>query len=87
MRRKITPCYEALYTGGDPGPPEASDVQDIDDSVLCADADGAEGAAPWSFDGLNPRIARVATTYKLRSLSYYILRLAARAFAVFSTDP
>ena len=26
LRRKITPCYETLYTGGDPGPPEVSDV-------------------------------------------------------------
>ena len=62
MRREITPRYEALYTGGDPEPPEASDVQDVDDSVPCADADGAEAAAPWSFDGLNPHIARIATT-------------------------
>ena len=27
LRRKITPCYETLSTGGAPGPPEASDVR------------------------------------------------------------
>ena len=36
------------------------------------------------FDGLNTHIARVAITYKIRSISYYLLRLVARAFAVFS---
>ena len=67
LRREITPRYETLYTGGDPGPPDARDVRGTDDSVPCADADGAKAAAPWSscmtaFDGLSERIARVATT-------------------------
>ena len=93
LRHEITPRYETLYTGGDPGPPEANDVRGVDDSAPCADADGAEVAAPWSscmktaFDGLNERIACVVTTWKLCSISYYRLQLAARAFAVFSTDP
>ena len=68
MRRKITPCYETCYTGDDPGSPEARDVRGVDDSVPCTNADGAEAAASWSscmtvFDGLNERIARVATMY------------------------
>ena len=70
MRREITttPRYETLYTGGDPGPHEASDVRGVDDGGPCADADGAEATATWSscmaaFDGLNERITRVCSYY------------------------
>ena len=67
LRRKITPRYETLYTGGDPGPSEASDAWGVDDSVPYVDVDEVGAAAPWSscmtaFDGLNEHIARVATT-------------------------
>ena len=42
LRRKITPCYEILYTEGFPGPPQASDVPGDDDVGPCVDANGAE---------------------------------------------
>ena len=42
LRSEMPPCYETLYTRGAPGPPEASDVRDIDDGGPCADADRAD---------------------------------------------
>ena len=70
LRRKTTPRYETIYTGGDPGSPEANGVRGVNYSVPCADADadGAEATAPWSscmtaFGGLNERIARVHSYY------------------------
>ena len=42
LHRKITPCYETLYTEGAPGPPEASNVRGIDDGGPCANANEAD---------------------------------------------
>ena len=54
LRRKLTPCHETLYTGGSPGPLEASNVQVVDDGGPCIDADGAD----WSKSRGHRRFAQ-----------------------------
>ena len=56
LRRKITTRYETLYTGGALGPPEANNVQGIDDVGPCADADRAD----WSGSCGHSRFAQTA---------------------------
>ena len=56
LRRKTTPRYDTLYTGGAPGPPEAPMGRTEADAVSIVDSDRQ------SFDGLNKRIAGVAIT-------------------------
>ena len=41
---EIASRYRSLTAEGDPGPPEASDVQDNDGGEPCAVSDGAEAA-------------------------------------------
>ena len=93
LRREISPRCRTLSTEDAPEPPEASDVRADDGCGPCVVSDGVEAAAPWSrcmtdFEGLNKRITRVATIQRKNYAMYlYLLRLAARAFVVFSTDP
>ena len=56
LRRKITPCYKTLYTGGAPGPREASDVRVNDDDGPYVDVDETD----WSVSPCHRQFAQTA---------------------------